>query len=97
MSRADRGARYRRSWVAADVHVRDAGAVRGLPAQQAAAQRPGRLPARAGAQGNAGRAPRTASRAAALPRVGAAAPPQLPGRAAVSQLLLRPGRGRGPR
>lgn len=80
----------RRRRRAADVHVRDAGAVRGLAAEQAAAARAGRVPGRAGAQGNAGRAPRRAraARAGALPRVGAAAPPQLPGRAAVPQLLL---------
>lgn len=35
---------------AADVHVRDAGPVRGLAAQQAAARGAGRLPARARAQ-----------------------------------------------
>lgn len=83
--------RCRRSGRAADVLVRDTGAVRRLSTQQAAAQRPGRLPARAGAQGNAVRAPQrraARARAHALPRVGAAAPPQLPGRAAVPQLLL---------
>lgn len=78
---------------AADVHVRDAGAVRGLAAQQAAAGRAGRLPAGAGAQGNAGcAAPRPAAPPRApphtLPRLDAAPPPQLPRRAALPQLLL---------
>lgn len=86
---ADLCVRYRRSGVAADVYVRDAGAVRRLAAQQAASQRAGGVPARAGAQGNAERAPAARARVA-LPRVGAAAPPQLPGRAAVPQLLLSP-------
>lgn len=89
--------RPRRRWCAADVLVRDAGAVRGLAAEQAAARRPGRLPAGAGAQGNAGGppaprapAPPPPRAAPALPRVAAAAPPQLPRRAALPQLLLTP-------
>lgn len=88
---------------AADLHVRDAGAVRGLAAQQAAAGRAGRLPAGARAQGNAGRAAPPArpappaarapglARAAparALPRVAPPPPPQLPRGAALPQLLL---------
>ena len=74
--------------VAADVLVRDAGAVRGLAAQQAAARRPGRLPRRAGAQGNPARA---APRAPApLPPLAPPAPAQLPRRTAVPQLLLTP-------
>lgn len=100
--------RRRRRRRAADVHVRDAGAVRGLAAQQAAAGRAGRLPAGARAQGNAARAPLRraphappdaalvppALPALALPsapsarRLAAAAPPQLPGRFALPQLLL---------
>lgn len=103
------GCRWRR---AADVHVRDPGAVRGLAAEQAAAGRDGGVPAGARAQGNAGgAAPRPAAPApgaprargvaappGALPRVGAAAPPQLPGGAAVPQLLLsvRRAAARGP-
>lgn len=73
--------------VAADVLVRDAGAVRGLAAQQAAARRPGRLPRRAGAQGNPARAPRAP---APLPPLAPPAPAQLPRRTAVPQLLLTP-------
>lgn len=94
---------------AADVHVRDAGAVRGLAAQQAAAGRAGRLPAGARAQGNAGRAAPPArpappaarapglARAAparALPRVAPPPPPQLPRGAALPQLLLSAARRR---
>lgn len=85
-----------RRWCAADVLVRDAGAVRGLAAEQAAPRRPGRLPAGAGAQGNAGGPPARPQRPPgpprppALPRVAAAAPPQLSRRAALPQLLLTP-------
>lgn len=82
---------YGRRRGAADVHVRDAGAVRGLAAQQAAAGRAGRLPRGAGAQGNAPRAAPAAARAGARAPpggLGPAASPQLPGRAALPQLLL---------
>lgn len=103
------GCRWRR---AADVHVRDAGAVRGLAAEQAATGRAGRVPAGARAQGNAGgAAPRPAAPAPgvrsraralaapphALPRVGPAAPPQLPGGVALPQLLLSDSAGGGAR
>lgn len=109
MLRGSGGCRWRR---AADVHIRDIGAVRGLAAEQAAAGRDGRVPAGARAQGNAGgAAPRPAAPAPgararpralaapphALPRVGAAAPPQLPGGAAVPQLLLSVSAGGGAR
>lgn len=86
----------RRCGLAAGVHVRDAAAVRGLAAQQAAARRPGCLPGRAGAQGN--RAPRASppdpprvplpAPAPHAQRLAPATPSQLPGRAALPQLLL---------
>lgn len=89
-----------RRWrAAAGVHVRDAGAVRGLAAEQAASRRAGRLPRRAGAQGNAAGAasppPHAAAAAAAarshlhpLPPLGAPASSQLSRRASLPQLLL---------